>query len=134
MNRLSGALVTVALCAAVIGSVGAPLITAVARSEHVTLGAAQWTLTITLFTGAIAGPVLGRLGAGPLRRRTILGTLGAVAVGGPVFAAAATGFAVAASLLCLASVRLGAAPSRAQRTRDAAVTASTATTRGRRAR
>ncbi|MFD9829678.1 MFS transporter [Tsukamurella tyrosinosolvens] len=82
MNRLSGALVTVALCAAVIGSVGAPLITAVARSEHVTLGAAQWTLTITLFTGAIAGPVLGRLGAGPLRRRTILGTLGAVAVGG----------------------------------------------------
>ncbi|MCA4995656.1 MFS transporter [Tsukamurella tyrosinosolvens] len=60
--------------------------------------------------------------------------LGAVAVGGPVFAAAATGFAVAASLLCFASVRLGAAPSRAQRTRDAAVTASTATTRGRRAR
>ncbi|CAM3835312.1 MFS transporter [Tsukamurella ocularis] len=82
MNRLSGALVTVALCAAVIGSVGAPLITAVARSEHVALGAAQWTLTITLFTGAIAGPVLGRLGAGPLRRRTILGTLVLVAVGG----------------------------------------------------
>ena len=82
MDRLSGALVTVALCAAVIGSVGAPLITAVARSENVSLGAAQWTLTITLFTGAIAGPVLGRLGAGPLRRRTILGTLGVVAAGG----------------------------------------------------
>lgn len=81
-GRLSGALVTVALCAAVIGSVGAPLITAVARSEGVSLGAAQWTLTITLFTGAIAGPVLGRLGAGPLRRRTILGTLGLVALGG----------------------------------------------------
>lgn len=82
MNRLSGALVTVALCAAVIGSVGAPLITAVARTAHVSLGAAQWTLTITLFTGAIAGPVLGRLGAGPLRRRTILGTLVLVASGG----------------------------------------------------
>ncbi|MGX9297662.1 MFS transporter [Tsukamurella paurometabola] len=80
--RLSGALVTVALCAAVVGSVGAPLITAVARSEHVSLGAAQWTLTITLFTGAIAGPVLGRLGAGPARRRAILGTLGVVAAGG----------------------------------------------------
>ncbi len=79
---LPGALVTVALCAAVIGSVGAPLITAVARAEHVSLGAAQWTLTITLFTGAIAGPVLGRLGAGPLRRRTILATLALVALGG----------------------------------------------------
>ncbi|RDH11730.1 MFS transporter, partial [Tsukamurella pulmonis] len=67
-TRLPGALVTVALCAAVVGSVGAPLITAVARSEGVSLGAAQWTLTITLFTGAIAGPVLGRLGGGPLRR------------------------------------------------------------------
>ncbi|MBS4104493.1 MFS transporter, partial [Tsukamurella paurometabola] len=54
----------------------------VARSEHVSLGAAQWTLTITLFTGAIAGPVLGRLGAGPARRRTILGTLGVVGAGG----------------------------------------------------
>ncbi|KXO94864.1 MFS transporter [Tsukamurella pulmonis] len=81
-TRLPGALVTVALCAAVVGSVGAPLITAVARSEGVSLGAAQWTLTITLFTGAIAGPVLGRLGGGPLRRRAILGTLGLVAVGG----------------------------------------------------
>ncbi|GAA1072367.1 MFS transporter [Tsukamurella spumae] len=81
-GRLPGALVTVALCAAVIGSVGAPLITAVAWSEDVSLGAAQWTLTITLFAGAIAGPVLGRLGAGPLRRRTILGTLGPVALGG----------------------------------------------------
>ncbi len=81
-GRLPGALITVALCAAVIGSVGAPLITAVATGLGVSLGAAQWTLTITLFTGAIAGPVLGRLGAGPLRRRTILGTLVVVAVGG----------------------------------------------------
>lgn len=82
MNRLPAALVTVALCAAVIGSVGAPLITAVARSEQVSLGAAQWTLTIALFSGAIAGPVLGRIGAGPLRRRTILAVLGAVVAGG----------------------------------------------------
>jgi MFS family permease len=44
---------------------------------------AQWTLTITLFGGAIATPVLGRLGAGPHRRGTILATLG-IAVAGSV--------------------------------------------------
>ena len=71
-GRLGTALVCVALVVAVVGSLGAPLITPVATSLHVSLGAAQWTLTVTLFVGAIAGPFLGRVGAGPLRRRTIL--------------------------------------------------------------
>ncbi|MGF6888439.1 putative MFS family arabinose efflux permease [Nocardia sp. GAS34] len=81
-GRLSLALVCTALAGAVIGSVGAPLITAVATGMHVSLAAAQWTLTVTLFTGAIAGPVLGRLGSGPYRRVTILVTLALVAAGG----------------------------------------------------
>ena len=81
-RRLSTALVCTALAAAVIGSVGAPLITAVASGLRVSLGAAQWTLTITLFTGAIASPALGRFGSGPYRRATILGTLALVTVGG----------------------------------------------------
>ncbi|GAB3743694.1 hypothetical protein GCM10027598_77140 [Amycolatopsis oliviviridis] len=81
-GRLSAALVCTALSAAVVGSVGAPLITPVATGMHVSLGAAQWTLTITLFAGAIAGPVLGRLGSGPYRRITILTALALVAVGG----------------------------------------------------
>jgi len=81
-GRLSAALVGTALSAAVIGSVGAPLITPVATGLHVSLDAAQWTLTITLFAGAIAGPVLGRLGSGPYRRTTILVALALVAVGG----------------------------------------------------
>ncbi|KXO91121.1 MFS transporter [Tsukamurella pseudospumae] len=38
--------------------------------------------------------------------------LGALVVGGPWFAATATGFALAAAVLCLLSVRLGAAPAR----------------------
>ncbi|MFD2419005.1 MFS transporter [Amycolatopsis pigmentata] len=71
-----------ALAGAVIGSVGAPLITAVATGMHVSLDAAQWTLTVTLFSGAIAGPVLGRLGSGPYRRVTILATLALVMAGG----------------------------------------------------
>jgi predicted MFS family arabinose efflux permease len=79
---LSPALVAVALVGAVVGSLGAPLITPVATALHVSLAAAQWTLTVTLFSGAIAGPVLGRLGSGPDRRATILGTLALVALGG----------------------------------------------------
>ncbi|GAB2450642.1 MFS transporter [Nocardia tengchongensis] len=81
-GRLSGALVCTALAGAVIGSVGAPLITAVATGMHVSLVAAQWTLTVTLFSAAIAGPVLGRLGSGPYRRVTILATLALVTAGG----------------------------------------------------
>ncbi|WP_229702707.1 MFS transporter [Microbacterium murale] len=82
-NRgLGPAVVTVAFLGAVIGGVGAPLITAVALDLDVPLDGAQWTLTITLFAGAIAAPVLGRLGSGPQRRATILITLGLVAVGG----------------------------------------------------
>lgn len=81
-GRLSGALVCTALAGAVVGSVGAPLVTPVATGMHVSLGAAQWTLTVPLFSGAIAGPVLGRLGSGPYRRVTILGALALVTVGG----------------------------------------------------
>lgn len=81
-GRLSVALVCTALAGAVIGSVGAPLITPVATGLHVSLDAAQWTLTVTLFGGAIAGPVLGRLGSGPYRRVAILATLALVMAGG----------------------------------------------------
>ncbi|GAA5054793.1 MFS transporter [Nocardia callitridis] len=81
-ERLGAALVCTALAGAVIGSVGAPLITAVATGMNVSLSSAQWTLTVPLFTGAIAGPVLGRLGGGPYRRITILVALALVTIGG----------------------------------------------------
>ena len=79
---LSPAIVTIAFLGAVIGGVGAPLITSVALNLDVPLDAAQWTLTVTLFAGAIAAPVLGRLGTGPHRRATIILTLALVALGG----------------------------------------------------
>lgn len=74
-------LLFIALVVAAVGSLGAPLITSVATTFHVSLAAAQWTLTITLFSGAIATPLLGRLGAGPHRRAAILATLGVVVAG-----------------------------------------------------
>jgi predicted MFS family arabinose efflux permease len=75
------ALVFIALVVAAVGSLGAPLITSVATTFHVSLDSAQWTLTITLLSGAVTTPVLGRLGAGPHRRGAILVTLAAVVTG-----------------------------------------------------
>ena len=74
-------LLFIALVVAAVGSLGAPLITSVATTFHVSLASAQWTLTVTLLSGAIATPVLGRLGAGPHRRGTVLATLAVVVVG-----------------------------------------------------
>lgn len=68
-------LIFIALVVAVVGSLGAPLITSVSISYGVPLDVAQWTLTVALLTGAIATPILGRLGAGPYRRKVILYSL-----------------------------------------------------------
>src|SRR3954462_14756959 len=76
---------------AVISSLGAPLVPSIAAAEHVQLSAAQWALTITLLVGAVATPVLGRLGDGPRRRAVMLGTLGIV-VAGSALAALPLGF------------------------------------------
>nr|WP_246481211.1 MFS transporter [Amycolatopsis umgeniensis] len=121
---------------AVIGSVGAPLITPVATGTHVSLEAAQWTLTVTLFSGAIAGPVLGRLGSGPYRRVTILATLALVMVGGLLtvlplpFAALVIGrglqgLAVAAGPLLMSVARAHLPPERSASTIAAISVAST---------
>ncbi|WP_132148973.1 MFS transporter [Kribbella antiqua] len=75
--------VFVGLVVAVVGSLGAPLITAVAQQYDVSLAAAQWTLTIALLSGALATPLLGRLGSGPRRRTVVLAALG-VGVAGSV--------------------------------------------------
>ena len=74
-------LMFIALVVAAVASLGTPLITSVATTFHVSLDSAQWTLTIALLSGAIATPVLGRLGAGPHRRATILATLALVVAG-----------------------------------------------------
>jgi MFS family permease len=74
-------LMFIALVVAAVASLGTPLITSVATTFHVSLDSAQWTLTVALLSGAVATPVLGRLGAGPHRRAAILATLAIVVVG-----------------------------------------------------
>ncbi|MFE0221703.1 MFS transporter [Streptomyces albidoflavus] len=81
-----------ALTVSVVSTLGAPMVPTVAREQHVSLSAAQWMLTATLLAGAVAGPVLGRLGDGPRRRGAIQGALASV-LAGSVLAAAAPGFA-----------------------------------------
>lgn len=80
---LAALAVFIGLGGAVVGSLGAPLITALAQHYRVSLAAAQWTLTIALLSGAVFTPLLGRLGSGPHRRAVVLTTV-AVMVGGSV--------------------------------------------------
>src|SRR6478609_9260821 len=60
---------------AVVSSLGAPLIPSIAVDYNVTVGGAQWSLTIALLVGAITAPILGRLGDGPYRRQVMLGSI-----------------------------------------------------------
>ena len=90
---LGAVIVCVGLVVAVGGSLGAPLITAVAQHYGVSLAAAQWTLTIALLSGAVSTPVLGRLGSGPYRRTVVLATL-ALVVAGSVLTVVPLPFAV----------------------------------------
>jgi len=81
-------LVFVGLVVAIISSLGAPLIPSIADKLGTSLSSAQWSLTATLLTGAVASPLIGRLGDGRQRRRVILLCLGSVALGGVLAALA----------------------------------------------
>src|SRR3954469_3219212 len=83
-------LLAIGLVVSVISSLGAPLIPTIARELHAGLGAAQWSLTATLLVGAVASPLVGRLGDGPHRRTVLLTCLALVTIGGVVAALAET--------------------------------------------
>jgi predicted MFS family arabinose efflux permease len=78
---------------AVVTVLGTPLIPTIAIAQHVSLGTAQWLLTVTLLVGAVSAPLLGRLGDGRRRRSVLLLAMTAVAVG-QLVAATASSFGV----------------------------------------
>jgi predicted MFS family arabinose efflux permease len=80
------------LTVSVQSTLGTPLIPTIAREQHVSLETAQWMLTITLLVGAVATPVLGRLGDGSRRRTVLLATL-ACGMIGSIAAATSDSFA-----------------------------------------
>jgi MFS family permease len=81
-------LVFTAAVAAVVSSLGAPLLPSISAHLHVPLSTAQWSLTITLLVGTISSPIMGRLGDGPRRREMMIAGLSAVTLGGVVAALA----------------------------------------------
>jgi MFS family permease len=94
---------------AVVSSLGAPLIATLSRADGVSLSTGEWLLTITLLTGALATPVMGRLADGPRQRAVILAALGTV-VAGCVLAAVSNGFTVLLIGRALQGVGLGLLP------------------------
>ncbi|WP_433246237.1 MFS transporter [Actinomadura nitritigenes] len=123
------ALMFIALVVAAVGSLGTPLITSVATTFHVSLDSAQWTLTIALLSGAVATPVLGRLGAGPHRRAAILATLAIVVAGSALtvlplpFACLLAGRAAQGTGLGLTALMMGVARDHLPERRGAATIA-----------
>lgn len=106
---LMPALMFTCMIAAIVSSLGAPLIPLIATTDHVSLSQAQWSLTITLLVAAVASPVMGRLGDGRYRRRVILATLALVVVGGAL-AALPLGFGALVAGRGLQGLGLGLTP------------------------
>jgi MFS family permease len=94
---------------AVVSSLGAPLIPTLSLDDGVSLSTGEWILTITLLTGALATPVMGRLADGPRQRAVMLTALGTVVVG-CVLSAVSNGFTVLIIGRALQGVGLGLLP------------------------
>ena len=106
---LAAVLVFLAVESTAVASLGTPLLPTVQQAEHVSLAASQWALTVTLLTGAVATPLMGRLGDGRLRRRTTIGAV-AVMLAGCVLSALPAGFAVFLAGRALQGAGLGLVP------------------------
>ncbi len=111
-------LVSTVAVVAVISSLGAPLVPEIAAVHDVPVHTAQWALTVTLLVGAVATPVLGRLGDGPHRRAVMLAAL-AVVVAGSTLAALPLGFGWLLAGRALQGLGLGLAPLAMATARDA---------------
>src|SRR3712207_1736083 len=120
-------LVFVGTVVAVISSLGAPLVPAIAETMRTTLPSAQWSLTATLLVGAVATPVVGRLGDGPHRRGIVLAVLAVVTLGGVLAALplglgwliagrALQGFGLGLTPLAIATAREALTGERSRRT------------------
>lgn len=91
--RVAG-LLLITLVGALVSSLGAPLMPAIAHSTQVSLATAQWTLTITVLVAVAITPVMGRLGDTRHRRIAVLVALTLVAIGSVVAALGTSNFPV----------------------------------------
>ncbi len=112
-------MVLIGMVTSVVCSLGAPLLPTIARTDHVSLSVAQWSLTITVLVGAVTAPILGRLGDGPSRRRVILWSLTAVVAGSVLAAIPSGGFTLLLAGRALHGFGLGLMPLTMAVARDA---------------
>ena len=103
---------------AVVSSLGAPLVPSIAVRYDVSVTAAQWALTATLLAGAVATPLMGRLGSGRRRRPTLLAGITVVLVGS-IVAALPLGFAALVAGRALQGLGLALVPLTLAVARDA---------------
>jgi MFS family permease len=108
-RAVTPALMLIGIIAAIMGSLGAPLIPTIAADSHVSLSTANWLLTVTLLTGALCTPILGKLADGPHQKRVVVAAL-AVVLLGSVCAAVTDVFAVLLIGRALQGVGLGLLP------------------------
>jgi MFS family permease len=108
-STLVAVLVFLAVVSTAVASLGAPLLVSIAGVEHVSLASSQWSLTITLLVGAVAVPLMGRLGDGRYRRATTLAGVATVTAG-CVLSALPAGFTIMLAGRALQGVGLGLVP------------------------
>lgn len=108
-SNLVPALVYAALSTAIVSSLGMLLVPTISREMDVSVGTAQWMLTINLLVGAVATPVMGRLSDGPHKKRLLLWSLSIILLGS-VIAAAAPNFTVFLAGRALQGLSYGIVP------------------------
>jgi MFS family permease len=108
-SALVAVLVFLAVVSTAVASLGAPLLVTIVQAEHVSLATSQWALTITLLVGAVAVPLMGRLGDGRRRRAATLTGVASVTIG-CVLSALPAGFAILLVGRALQGVGLGLVP------------------------
>jgi len=84
--NLLPALIYAALSTAVVSSLGMLLVPTISREFHVSVSTAQWMLTVNLLVGAIATPIMGRLGDGAHTKRILVWAL-SIMLAGSILAA-----------------------------------------------
>ncbi|WP_336792294.1 MULTISPECIES: MFS transporter [Gordonia] len=88
--RLLPTLIYAAMTTSIVSSLGMLLVPSIADDMGVTVGSAQWMLTVNLLVGAVSTPIVGRLSDGHHTRRILLIALGLILLGSIVCALAPT--------------------------------------------
>lgn len=92
-SHLLPVLVCAALTSAIVSSLGMLLVPTISQEMDVSVGTAQWMLTVNLLVGAVSTPLMGRLSDGPHKKPLLLGAL-TVILAGSLLAACAPNFTV----------------------------------------